>query len=211
MPTQLDYVSQIKNADFKESVVVATDTDVAALTPGTTIDGETLSNGDRVLVFGQDPATEDGIYTFNSSGVPITRTLDFPSGEDITGSLVPVEAGTYAGKILMCSAGTVGTDDLSFSNVTGTDVTEPHGSDILSDSGFESNDQYFDISSPPAVSTSAVYLYFNSYRLDGEVGDDPEDMVDDYMINTAGTRVWFNDIHDVTTDDKIIIDFKKTT
>ena len=67
--------------DFKLSCKVAT-TGSGTLSSdyenGDTIDGVTLSTGDRILIKDQSPATENGIYIVNISGSP-TRSTDMNS------------------------------------------------------------------------------------------------------------------------------------
>ena len=95
--------------DVKNSVVAATTTNLSAtydngtlgvgatLTFGTavtTLDGVTLTDGDRILVKDQTNAFENGIYVRTSSTV-WTRTVDADTASDLTGgAFVFVEQGT---------------------------------------------------------------------------------------------------------------------
>ena len=95
--------------DVKNSVVAATTTNLSAtynngtsgvgatLTYGSavvTLDGVTLTNGDRILVKNQTNAFENGIYVRTSSTV-WTRTVDADTASDLTGgAFVFVEQGT---------------------------------------------------------------------------------------------------------------------
>lgn len=95
--------------DVKQSVVVATTTNLsvtydngtsgvgATLTfgsPVTTLDGVTLTDGDRILVKDQSTASQNGIYVRTSSTV-WTRAIDADTASEITGgAFVFVEQGT---------------------------------------------------------------------------------------------------------------------
>ena len=95
--------------DVKQSVVVATTTNLSAtydngtsgvgatLTFGTavtTLDGVTLTDGDRILVKDQSTASQNGIYVRTSSTV-FTRAIDADTASEITGgAFVFVEQGT---------------------------------------------------------------------------------------------------------------------
>jgi hypothetical protein len=95
--------------DVKNSVVAATTTNLSAtynngtsgvgatLTYGSavvTLDGITLTDGDRILVKNQTNAFENGIYVRTSSTV-WTRTVDADTASDLTGgAFVFVEQGT---------------------------------------------------------------------------------------------------------------------
>ena len=52
----------------------ATNTTVSS--PGSVLAGVTMNTGDRVLLYGQTNASENGIYVWNGATVPMTRALD---------------------------------------------------------------------------------------------------------------------------------------
>ena len=113
--------------DPKESVRVATTASVdltTDVTNGNTIDGVTLSTGDRVLVKNQTNAADNGIYIAASSGTP-ARATDFDEPAEVTsGVFFFVEEGTAngdAGFVLTSDGGqqTVGTDNLTFVQFSG--------------------------------------------------------------------------------------------
>ena len=93
------YVDAVKvGLDIKDSVTVATTANITiatALNVGDTIDGISLSDGDRVLVKDQSTATENGIYVAGSSPA---RAGDANANAELTGgSFVFVEQGTANG------------------------------------------------------------------------------------------------------------------
>jgi len=78
----------------KNAVLVVSTSDIVELQGLKTIDGVTLSAGDRVLLVGQTGGTENGIYVV-STGV-WQRSADFdgtPNGEITQGALIPVLSG----------------------------------------------------------------------------------------------------------------------
>lgn len=69
------------------------------LAAGQVIDGQTLAAGDRVLVWQNTLAKENGVYDVPTSGAA-SRSADFDSSAEIVGAYVPIEAGdTYGGKL----------------------------------------------------------------------------------------------------------------
>jgi hypothetical protein len=90
--------------DVKESVRVATTEVINLVSPGATIDGIGLVQGDRVLVKNQqDQATplgeQNGIYIWDSASTPMTRSADAgggatPAGQVTAGLFTFVEEGT---------------------------------------------------------------------------------------------------------------------
>ncbi len=79
---------------WKDDVRVASTANVNVASPGTTIDGVTLANGDRVLLKNQTAAAENGIYVFNGSAVPMTRAGDADTAGDVQAMTVFVNEGT---------------------------------------------------------------------------------------------------------------------
>lgn len=81
----------------------------------TAVNGYTPSAGDRIGVFGQSTATEDGIY--EAAAGAWTRTTDAALGNDLAGKVFAVNEGTDADTLWMITnatgAGVVGTDDLT--------------------------------------------------------------------------------------------------
>ena len=106
---------------WKNSVRAATTTNGALATAyenGDTIDGVVLATGNRILIKNQSTATENGIYTVNSSGAP-TRATDFDAGADlIANSVVMVQEGTVnADTAWQCTTNetiTIGSTSLTF-------------------------------------------------------------------------------------------------
>jgi len=94
----------------------------SAFANGSTVDGVALVTGDRILLKDQSTATENGIYTVNSSGAP-TRATDADSANEINGAAVFVTNGTAnQGTRWVCNtAGTItlGSTSLTFVQFAG--------------------------------------------------------------------------------------------
>lgn len=100
----------------KASVNCATSASITLAAPGATIDGHTLVSGDRVLVKNQATASENGIYTYNGTGLVRATDSDITS-EMQDGVFVFVESGsTYAasGFVQTATVNTLGTDPVVF-------------------------------------------------------------------------------------------------
>ena len=81
---------------WKPSVKAATTengTLATAFANGATIDGISLSTGDRILIKDQSTGAENGIYEVQASGAPV-RVTDFDANGEIPAAAVFVEEGT---------------------------------------------------------------------------------------------------------------------
>lgn len=85
--------------DPKDAVRVASTGNVVIATPGASIDGITLSIGDRVLLKDQTLPETNGIYVFNGAAVAMTRATDADADAEVTQGLsTDVVEGTVNGK-----------------------------------------------------------------------------------------------------------------
>ena len=120
-----EYVDAVKvGLDFKDSVRVATTANLNLSAPGASIDGISLSSGDRVLVKNQSTASQNGIYVWNGASSTATRATDADSSSEVTaGMFVFVEEGTVnadQGFVLTTDGTiTVGSTSLSFTQFSG--------------------------------------------------------------------------------------------
>jgi len=92
-----DLNSAIEGLAWKDSVRVATQGNINLNSPGATIDGVTLSVGDRVLVKAQTTQSQNGIYVWNGASTPMTRAADANTANELEQAVVTVEEGTDAG------------------------------------------------------------------------------------------------------------------
>jgi len=103
-PTSRAYVDtqlaqSVNNQDWKNSVRASSNINVTIASPGATIGGVAMVNGDRVVLYGQTLGAANWIYNWNGPTVPMTRSLDADANSEVTSqSAVSVEEGSDAGK-----------------------------------------------------------------------------------------------------------------
>ena len=107
--------------DPKDSCKVTTTGNIT-LSGTQTIDGVSVSAGDRVLVKDQTTVSQNGIYICSADAW--TRSTDMAVGSDAAGASMFIEQGTLNGDVgFVCTsnkgAALVGTNDLTFSQYTG--------------------------------------------------------------------------------------------
>lgn len=125
---------------LRESVVAATTGNVA-LTGAYSVDGVTVTNGQRYLAWQQTDPAENGVYIYNSAGAH-ARATDMDAAGEVQGSAFAATGGeTYEGWILKTESEvtTLGTDDIDFYaavdlgsiltavNTHAANETDPHG------------------------------------------------------------------------------------
>jgi len=98
--------------------------DLTGGTFGGTVDGVTLSDGDRVLINGQTSASENGIYVWNATGSTFSRATDFDTPAEASGGdFVFVLGGTTyenTGWVKTSDdVATIGTDPINFTQFSG--------------------------------------------------------------------------------------------
>jgi hypothetical protein len=106
----------------KANVRAASTANVNTASPGTTLDGVTLSAGDRILLKNQSTASQNGIYTWSASGSALVRATDADAAAELfKGFLVYVEEGTANAATVWAhtttAAITLGTTALTFAQV----------------------------------------------------------------------------------------------
>lgn len=123
------------SSDYKDSVRVATRSNLNLSSNVLSIDGISLSNGDRVLLLGQSTQSQNGIYVWSASTSRLTRALDADSIFELTpGCKVYVEEGNSFRKttwtLITPGVITPGTTSLVFakeSRISETDLTGNYG------------------------------------------------------------------------------------
>lgn len=117
------YVDAVASGlDFKASVRVASTANVNISSPGSSIDGVSLSSGDRVLLKNQSTATQNGVYVWNGASSAMTRATDFDADAEVTaGATVFVSEGTSNANQLYCLTTddtiTIGSTALTFTQI----------------------------------------------------------------------------------------------
>lgn len=103
---------------LKGAVVCAPVTNISLSTPGSTIDGVTMSNPSTILLTGQTTASANGPYVWTGASTALTRAGNWDTtGEATLGSFWIVEQGTNADTFAVLTndtAVTLGTTDLTF-------------------------------------------------------------------------------------------------
>jgi hypothetical protein len=84
----------IEGLAWKEEVAAASTADVDTASPGATLDGVTLTLGDRILLKDQTDNTENGIYIFDTSTTALVRSADASTMVELKQAVVTVAAGT---------------------------------------------------------------------------------------------------------------------
>ena len=125
MPLFRGQVKHIRGlTDYKDSVLVASSTNVSIDSTVSSIDGVSLSTDDRVLLTGQTNATQNGIYVKSVDGT-LARSFDADSSAEVTSGLsVYVEEGTSFSKSnwLLTTTGTIVPDETSLSFTKQTQI-----------------------------------------------------------------------------------------
>lgn len=115
--------SAVQGLDVKASVRTAASSNVSLSAPGGTIGGVTMVSGDRVLLFGQTSAAENGIYVWTGAAAALTRAADANTASKLTpGSFFFVEEGTFGdnGYVLTTDAPiTIDSTALTFTQFSG--------------------------------------------------------------------------------------------
>lgn len=118
----------IEGLNWKDNVRVATQANLDLSTPGATIDGVTMSAGDRVLVKANSTAAQNGVYIWNGASTAMTRSADASTAGELKNAIVTVDEGTSAGSTWRQTAVsvTLGTDPVAW---TAFGVVAPPASD----------------------------------------------------------------------------------
>ncbi|MEI4489630.1 SGNH/GDSL hydrolase family protein [Mameliella alba] len=123
LDTRLDAVEAAQTSGWidRDPVVAWAGSNIT-LSGSQTVDGVTLSNGDRVGVGAQSDASENGVYTYSDSGA-WTRATDMDASGEISLSTVFVSGGTtYGGHSYRFSVADPDTFVLDTDDITATQV-----------------------------------------------------------------------------------------
>lgn len=96
---------------WKPAVRAASVGNVTVATPGTSIDGVTLTTGDRILLKNQTTGSQNGIYVFATSATPLNRSTDSDAAAELA-----------EGATVMVGEGTVNADSAWIQTTTGAIV-----------------------------------------------------------------------------------------
>ena len=119
------YVDSVASGlDVKDSVRAASTGNLTISGPGLSVDGVSLSAGDRVLLKDQSTGSENGIYLWTGAASAMTRATDMDGADEFVGSFFFVEEGTInSDQGFVCSTNgtiSVGSTAIAFTQFTGT-------------------------------------------------------------------------------------------
>lgn len=116
--------AMVRGLSWKDEVRAASTANVTLATPGASIDGVSLSSGDRVLLKNQSTGSQNGIYVWTGASSALTRALDADSASELLGATVTVLEGTTNANTVWVQTTdapiTVDTTALAFSAVGGS-------------------------------------------------------------------------------------------
>ena len=114
-----DYLDTVITQKISVDTVTTTNVNLASLSGA--VNGHSISNNDRILVTGQNTASQNGIYVKTGSG--LVRAHDLPNGARASGATVFVTKGDFAGSAFICTSSktsdVVNTNDLTFVSAGG--------------------------------------------------------------------------------------------
>jgi hypothetical protein len=126
----------LRGLKWKDFARAASTGNVSVAAPGATIDGVTLSPGDRILLKNQTTGSENGIYVWNGAATPATRALDADAAAELVAATITVTEGnqvaaaTPAGSLVFTQTVdniTLGTTALVWVPVGGSSSTYTNG------------------------------------------------------------------------------------
>lgn len=85
---------------WKDNARVSAPGNINLTAPGATIDGITLANGDRILLYNQTATSENGIYIWSGAAVPLVRSPDADTSDKLENAVIVIDEGTDAGVTL---------------------------------------------------------------------------------------------------------------
>lgn len=87
----------IQGLAWKDDVVVDTTVNTTISAPGATLNGISMSAGQRWLARGQTAQSENGIYIWNGAATPATRAADCDVSAEFNQAITTVQQGPNAG------------------------------------------------------------------------------------------------------------------
>jgi len=122
----LNYITSVLNGlKYVTSANAASTANVNLASAPSSIDGVTLSINNRVLIWQQTDAKENGVYIFNGVATPMTRATDADSSSELNALTIFVQSGTTNGNHTYTQTTpnpVIGTDNIVFvlSSTSGT-------------------------------------------------------------------------------------------
>ncbi len=150
---------------------VGSDAVTFGATAAFTIDGQTPTVGQRVLIKNQTTAAQNGVYSVTTAGSTsalwvLTRVPDFSqSSQMVAGALIEVTSGTVnAGTVweLSAAVATVGSSSVTFVSINITTKVDQNGSPIYGASATGNDTYVITLSPAPSVYSTGMVINFNA-------------------------------------------------
>lgn len=181
--------SAVEGLNWKDSVRAASTANINLSSPGTTIDGVTMTVNDRFLAKDQSTGSQNGIYIYNGSAAVATRAADMDTAAEVEQAVVTVEEGTSnAGTTWRQTAVdvTLGTTTLTF---TTFGASVPSASETTAGILELATQAETDAGTDDARAITPLKLasYTNKkLKLSGNIGDNSSTQID--VTHNFGTR-----------------------
>jgi hypothetical protein len=169
-------IAGLPSAYKYRNVHAATTANINLSNPGTdTFDSHALTIGQRLLVWQQSTQSQNGIYVFNGSSSALTRATDSDAWDELTGTLVYVDAGTlYGDKRFYCTSntgGTLGSTAVTYvQDTAGTLSPSNFVTEETPSGSINGSNTAFTLANTPTSGTLCLYL--NGMRLKSGAGND---------------------------------------
>lgn len=207
-----DYVDGVvRGLDWKQEVVAASTGNVTIASPGSSLDGVTLTALDRILLKDQTTASQNGIYVWTASGA-LTRALDATTGVQLSGATTTVQRGTVnADRIYRCTADdpiTVGTTNLPWVQVG----AGGGGEIVTAGAGLTKSGTTLDVGAGTGIVVGADTVSIDpavvSRKYATAVGNGSLTSIP--VTHNLGTRDVTVQVYDATTYERIMVDEVRT-
>jgi hypothetical protein len=169
-------IAGLPSAYRYRNVKVASTANIDLSNPGTsTIDGISLSSGDRVLVHNQNTPAQNGIYVFDTSSTAMVRATDSDLWDELVGTLVYVDQGSAQAEYrYFCtsnSGGTLGSTAVVYAQDTSGTLSPTNFVTEETPSGsINGSNVTFTLAVTPTSGT--LKLYLNGVRQKSGAGND---------------------------------------
>jgi hypothetical protein len=189
----------INNQDWKASCRVAVATNVNIAAPGATLDGVSMNNGDRVLLFAQSTASENFIWVWNGASTAMTRATDADGNTEVTPqAATTIEEGTSASKsfrITNTGAIIVGTTAITVQSfVTLASANPSVDNKFMTASATTTNEDLACATAMTATPASGSYVSVSVNGIEPEIGNGVKTKACYFSGDSGATARAFNAI-----------------
>jgi hypothetical protein len=176
--------------------------------PGATIDGASMSAGQRFLAPVQTTGTQNGLYVWNGAAVPATRSTDADAeGKVIDGTIVAVQEGTDAGKQYVQRAASTGAPG-TWAQDWG--VYSTGGSSYTAGNGLTASGNDFSVGAGTGITVAADAVSINTAVVPLKhtelIGDNASIVIT--VTHNLGTKDITYSVRDASTDEVCDCDVK---